>query len=337
MKINEFLFYIINKYGLYLRKYSLKSKRNYNFLRKSLINKILLILSYYFNKSKEEILISDILLNKDQKKDLEKVIKRVIVDKYPLEYILGKVKFGELKLIINEDCLVPRQETEELLFYSFDYLKNKYDFKKDRFLFLELGVGSGNIILNFFNFFKAFKGNIFIGTDVSFNAIKLANINFKLNFSNSNFNNNFFLINSDRFFFIDVYKLSRFLIINNLNLIIFSNPPYLNKKEIKKLYDPFISLYSKNKVNFYLYIFEFLIDLVSSYHLELYNLRIEKKLKIDVFLEIDKIAFKRLFNKKRNKFLRKIKIIQKNKFFKNVYYFVLEYRGYFFSINFYIV
>jgi len=337
MKINEFLFYIINKYSLYLGKYSLKSKRNFNFLRKSLINKILLILSYYFNKSREEILVSDILLNKDQKKDLEEVIKKVIVDKYPLEYILGKVKFGELELIINEDCLVPRQETEELLFYSFDYLKNKYDFNKDRFLFLELGVGSGNIILNFLNFFKAFNGNIFIGSDVSFNAIKLANINFKLNFSNSNFSNIFYLINSDRFFFIDFYKLSRFLVINNLNLIIFSNPPYLIKKEIKKLYDPFVSLYSKNKVEFYLYIFEFLINLVSSYHFELHNLRIEKKIKIDVFLEIDKIAFKRLFNKERNKFLKKIKIIQKNKFFKNVYYFVLEYGGYFFSVNFYVV
>jgi HemK-like putative methylase len=337
MKINEFLFYIINKYSLYLGKYSLKSKRNFNFLRKSLINKILLILSYYFNKSREEILVSDILLNKDQKKDLEKIIKKVIVNKYPLEYILGKVKFGNLELIINEDCLVPRQETEELLFYSFDYLKNKYDFNKDRFLFLELGVGSGNIILNFLNFFKAFNGNIFIGSDVSFNAIKLANINFKLNFSNSNFSNIFYLINSDRFFFIDFYKLSRFLVINNLNLIIFSNPPYLIKKEIKKLYDPFVSLYSKNKVEFYLYIFEFLINLVSSYHFELHNLRIEKKIKIDVFLEIDKIAFKRLFNKERNKFLKKIKIIQKNKFFKNVYYFVLEYGGYFFSINFYVV
>jgi HemK-like putative methylase len=337
MKINKFLFYIIKKYSFYVNKYSLKSKRNLNFLRKSLINKVLLILSYYFNKSKEEILVSDILLNKDQKKDLEEVIKKVIVDKYPLEYILGKVKFGELELIINEDCLVPRQETEELLFYSFDYLKSKYDFNKDRFLFLELGVGSGNIILNFLNFFKAFNGNIFIGSDVSFNAIKLANINFKLNFSNSNFSNIFYLINSDRFFFIDFYKLSRFLVINNLNLIIFSNPPYLNKKEIKKLYDPFVSLYSKNKVEFYLYIFEFLINLVSSYHFELHNLRIEKKIKIDVFLEIDKIAFKRLFNKERNKFLKKIKIIQKNKFFKNVYYFVLEYGGYFFSVNFYVV
>lgn len=337
MKINEFLFYIVNKYSFYLRKYYLKSKKHFNFFRKSLINKVLLILAYYFNKSREEILVSDILLNKDQKKDLEMIIKKVLLKKYPLEYILGEVKFGELKLIINENCLVPRQETEELLFYSFDYIKSKYDLSKDRFLFLELGVGSGNIILNFLNFLKNFKGNIFIGSDISYNAIELAKLNFKLNFSNYNFNNVFYLINSDRFFFIDFYKLSRFLIINNLNLIIFSNPPYLNKKEIKKLYDPFVSLYSKNKVEFYLYIFEFLINLVNSYDLELHNLKLEKKLKIDVFLEIDKLAFKRLFNKEKNKFLKKIKIMQRNKFLKNIYYFNLEYRSYFFSINFYVV
>lgn len=336
MKIKDFFYKIFYQY--LIRN---KNKNSSKFFKKFLFNKILLIFSYYFNKSKEEVLISDELLDNEKKRDLKVLINKVLIKNYPIEYLLKKIKFGNLELEIDENCLVPRMETEEFILYSLNYLKNKYNLNDFKFVFLELGVGSGNIILNFLDFFKYNFKNIFLGSDISFASVNLALRNFKRNFDYID-KNLFYLINSDKFSFINSNKLIKFLINNNLNLIIFSNPPYLNKKEIKKLYDPFISLYSKNKISFYLYIIDFTLKLIDSYYLYK-NLVLKDKgnlgnnLFIEIFLEIDKGAFRKLFNNKRNKFLKKIEFLQKAKISKNIYYFYIKYIDYFINISFYVV
>ncbi len=94
------------------------------------------------------------MLTQKEQEELEEIFYKVLIKKYPIEYLIKKVKFGNLELNINENCLVPRIETEEFLLYSFKYLENKYKLSDFSFIFLELGVGSGNIILNFLYFFK---------------------------------------------------------------------------------------------------------------------------------------------------------------------------------------
>ncbi len=332
MKIREFFYILLKRYFPHL-----KTKSKSKFFKKILINKILLIFSYYLKISKEEILISDIFLNSKEQEELEKILYDVLIKKYPIEYLLKKIRFGNLELNINENCLVPRLETEEFLFYSFEYLKNKYDLNDFSFIFLELGVGSGNIILNFLEFFKFNKKNIFIGSDISFKAIYLALSNFYLNFIDKSVSKLIYLINSDKFLFINTYNLSKFLITKNLNLIIFSNPPYLDKKEIKNLYDPFVSLYSKDKISFYVYILKFVFELIDSIVYLRNDIKLEKLPIIEVFLEIDRIGFKKLLNKKRNKILSKLTILKKQKISKNIYYFYIKYKEFFININFYVV
>lgn len=198
-------------------------------------------------------------------------------------------------------------------------------------------MGSGNIILNFLEFFKFNKKNIFIGSDISFKAIYLALSNFYLNFIDKSVSKLIYLINSDKFLFINTYNLSKFLITKNLNLIIFSNPPYLDKKEIKNLYDPFVSLYSKDKISFYVYILKFVFELIDSIVYLRNDIKLEKLPIIEVFLEIDRIGFKKLLNKKRNKILSKLTILKKQKISKNIYYFYIKYKEFFININFYVV
>ncbi len=122
-----------------------------------------------------------------------------------------------------------------------------------------------------------------------------------------------------------------------MNLIIFSNPPYLTKREIRKLYDPFVSLYSKDKISFYVYILKFVFELIDNYSYLESSIKLKKIPIIELFLEIDKIAFKKLLDKNKNKILKRLKILKKQKISKNIYYLYIAYKGFLINVNFYVV
>ncbi len=58
----------------------------------------------------------------------------------PLQYIVGNVEFYGLKLIVNENVLIPRPETELLV----EKIIHDYT-DKNNLTILDIGVGSGNI------------------------------------------------------------------------------------------------------------------------------------------------------------------------------------------------
>lgn len=98
----------------------------------------------------------------------------------PVEYLTGQVDFANLSLKVNENVLIPRVETEELLelvIKEITYLKN------DNLNVLELATGSGAISLalieqirdaQYFN-----KKWFFSLTDVSLPALELAQENYQ--------------------------------------------------------------------------------------------------------------------------------------------------------------
>ena len=61
----------------------------------------------------------------------------------PLQYIVGNVEFYGLKLIVNENVLIPRPETELLV----EKIINE-SVKSESLKILDIGVGSGNISLS---------------------------------------------------------------------------------------------------------------------------------------------------------------------------------------------
>ena len=143
----------------------------------------------------------------------------------PISKIFKKRDFYKSKFIISNDVLDPRPETELIV-----EIANKYIKKNDVKNILDLGTGSGCILLSVLKENKMING---LGIDLSKEAINIAQKNSKK---------------------LQVEKQSNFLISNWMESINFkfdvvvSNPPYIPSKDIKKLskdvkkFDPLISL-----------------------------------------------------------------------------------------------
>jgi release factor glutamine methyltransferase len=88
----------------------------------------------------------------------------------PIQYILGKAHFYGLDFKVNQDVLIPRPETEELVKWIIDDFKTQ----EQTFSLLDIGFGSGCISV-------ALKKNLpqlsISAIDISENALKIAAIN----------------------------------------------------------------------------------------------------------------------------------------------------------------
>lgn len=168
-----------------------------------------LIIEKYFNFSKMEILLN-------RKKIIDETIQKNIEEDYklyssgyPLQYILGKWNFYGRDFYVKKDVLIPRFETEILIE---NILKLNRSFKN----ILELGIGTGIISLTLA--MELENVNI-VGVDISKSAIELSNRNKdKFNIKNIEFIESNLYSNVKRKF----------------DLIV-SNPPYINKEDMKKL------------------------------------------------------------------------------------------------------
>lgn len=135
----------------------------------------------------------------------------------PVQYLLGKTSFYGLDFEVNENVLIPRPETEELVAWILDSQKENVDSRKLRIL--DIGTGSGCIAISLA---KNLPNTAVFAIDVSEKALVTAQKNAELNKVNVTF----------------VCQN----ILETLNLgqefdIIVSNPPYvrnLEKEEIKK-------------------------------------------------------------------------------------------------------
>ena len=170
-----------------------------------------LILSKSLNKSREEILINlEQNINKKSLTDFnEYLIRRS--KKEPIAYLLEEKEFWSKKFFVNKDTLIPRPETELLV----EKLVNI--FKKKRITILDIGTGTGCIIISLLNELKNSAGT---AVDISSKAIVVAKKNayrFKL---------------SDRIRFLN--KPFENLCDKKFDLIV-SNPPYIKRSDIKNL------------------------------------------------------------------------------------------------------
>ena len=156
-------------------------------------------------------------------KKLNHAIKRRI-NREPVAYIIGKKEFWSQDFTVNQATLVPRPETELLIYKVVDFFKNK------RINVLDIGTGSGCILLSILKELDLSRG---VGIDISTKAIKTAQINSK----------NLNLFNQSKFKVFDISKFN----VGKYDLIV-SNPPYIPSKDIKNLsqdiinYEPLVAL-----------------------------------------------------------------------------------------------
>jgi len=144
----------------------------------------------------------------------------------PVAYLTRSKAFHQIDLIVSPDVLIPRPETELLVERGIamitDFMQSHpNDFSPSRRLnILDLGCGSGAIILSIANFFQKspfFDSLSFIASDVSLGALQIAHANAT----------NLSLTSSIQFFesnWFDQLPFDHFG-------IILSNPPYLSNDD----------------------------------------------------------------------------------------------------------
>jgi len=196
--------------------------KNYNIYSHELDAQV--ILSNIMGAEREYLIINNkIDISEKIEKKYQTAIKRRIRGE-PVAYIIGKKEFWSKDFIVNHSTLVPRPETELLIYKLINFFKNR------RINILDIGTGSGCILLSIL---KELKTSMGTGIDISPKAIKVAKRNAE----------KFNLLNRSKFKFFDFNKY----ISGKYDLIV-SNPPYIPSKDIKNLskdiinYEPLFAL-----------------------------------------------------------------------------------------------
>ncbi len=170
-----------------------------------------ILLSKVLNKTREELLI-----NLKQEIEPQKIsyFNRLIErrsSKEPIAYILKEKEFWSRNFLVDNNTLIPRPETELMVEKIVKIFK-----KKDIFV-LDIGTGTGCILISILSELKNSKG---IGIDISQKAIQIANANSEKHELNQR---------------AKFYRRSLSEIYQNKFDLIVSNPPYIMKRDIKNL------------------------------------------------------------------------------------------------------
>ena len=184
-----------------------------------------LLLASAIGESRKYIILNHNLPLEDKYlKSYKDLIKKRSLKK-PIAYLINKKFFWNYEFFVNKSTLIPRPDTELIIEKVLDLTKSK-----DKMRVLDIGVGSGCILLSILKERKNFYGT---GIDICKNCIKISKINAtKLSLSQRV---KFFKSDVDKFFF------------GKYDLIV-SNPPYISKNNLKYLdneivdYEPIIAL-----------------------------------------------------------------------------------------------
>lgn len=161
------------------------------------------------------------------KQDVEEHIKTGV----PVQHLLGYEYFYGEKFIVNEQTLIPRPETEELV----DLIMNTYP-KDSELTFVDLGTGSGIIAITLGRHFKNAQIH---ASDISKEALTVAKKNAELHDVDIQFYEGDFLE--------PIIELGL-----KVDVII-SNPPYIDYADLTSLsdtvkdFDPYQALFADNQ------------------------------------------------------------------------------------------
>lgn len=231
-----------------------------------------ILLSKILNKNREEILINSDqeITPKHQSKYKKLLIRRS--QNEPIAYILRKKEFWSKNFFVSSDTLIPRPETELMV----EKLVQIY--KEKKISILDIGTGSGCILISLLSELKNSKG---VGIDISKKALIIAKKNLvkhkmqnKIKFLNKSLDSKF----------------------NRKFDLIVSNPPYIRSNEIKylnddiKKYEPRIALDGGNDG----------LDLIKKViYKTKYNLKVNGMLALEIgneqFKKVSKLLIKKNF------------------------------------------
>ena len=193
------------------------------------INEARIIIKKTLKKTELELILfpNQEISSKQSKLILHNFIERT--KGIPVSKIFGFKEFFSNEFIVNKNVLDPRPETELLVELV---IKKIFKLRERKISLLELGVGSGCVIISILLSTKKNKVSA-LGIDISDEALKIADKNIKK-----------FKLEKK----LKLKKSDWFSDVNGKFDIIISNPPYIRTSDIKnldkevKLYDPLIAL-----------------------------------------------------------------------------------------------
>lgn len=197
-----------------------------------------IIIAYVLKKNREFVLTyPEKILNPNQVLKINKLITRRLRHE-PIAYIFKHKEFYGLNFKVTKNTLIPRPETELLI----DETQKELE-KQSIDTIIDIGTGSGNIIITIAHLYTKKKINYF-GIDISHKALGIAKYNAKKNKLLKKIN----FIHGDMLNWMlrEKYKLK----IKNSKILILANLPYLSQKiylstplDVKK-YEPKSALIS---------------------------------------------------------------------------------------------
>lgn len=166
----------------------------------------------------------DLRLSESELLTLHFAVKELLKNK-PVQYVIGETEFCGMRFFVNENVLIPRPETQELVeklavssyqFSSFRPKRSGVEKSPANVSILDIGTGSGCIAISLA---KLIPNSDVTAVDVSEKAIEVARKNAEANGVNVHF------------VLDDILEPSTTELIDNQFDIIVSNPPYVCEGE----------------------------------------------------------------------------------------------------------
>ncbi len=185
-----------------------------------------ILMTKVIKKDKKYIILNpNKILDKKKSNYYKELIKTRSFGK-PIAYLIGKKSFWKHEFEISENVLIPRPDTEIIIEQVLKISKEKSKLK-----ILDIGVGSGCIILSILKEKSDFYG---VGVDISQKCINTS----KINARKLDINNRVKFYKSD----IDNFNIGKY------DLII-SNPPYIKTFNLKCLERDVVDFEPTNALN----------------------------------------------------------------------------------------
>ena len=171
-----------------------------------------ILMAKALGKKREYIILNNDKIIKEQNLEYFKKLVQERATRKPIAYLLNKKSFWNSEFNVNKNTLIPRPDTEIILEQILKFTKNK-----NYLNILDIGVGSGCILLSVLKERKNFYGT---GIDISRNSLDICKMNAK----------KLLLERRVKFFKSDVDKFA----IGKYDLVV-SNPPYIKTSDLKYL------------------------------------------------------------------------------------------------------
>ena len=184
-----------------------------------------ILIAKALGKDRKYIILNN---NKDLQEENLKYFKKLIKERSsrkPIAQLINKKFFWNSEFFVTSDTLIPRPDTELVIEHILKLTKHK-----NRMSVLDIGIGSGCILLTILKERKNFYGT---GIDISKNCLNISKINAK----------NLKVEARTKLYKTDVDKFC----LGKYDLIV-SNPPYIKKLDLRYLerdvaeYEPRLAL-----------------------------------------------------------------------------------------------